>query len=429
MVKKIIPNFEATLRLLGCLALTTFFLSTIPGARAEEKGGTVLSYEDALKALQKTKQHSQAAQGWGQRRTISVPKGVDPNKLIKKKVIKVPSVEGIKSATTTPTNVTPVRVNGPISDGAPPPASTPAPAPAAKKTKKQNGGWDWLSSSDTAKKSSSLNKTSQAVPNVNNFPANKSFQPNKKSSMKTMYEAPVTKAPQKTKAPVPTASKPVQNEDQKVNLLDLGNENTKVTKAPVQKAQPKQTAAELYNRAVKSHLKGRLSEAIADYSSALKADPKMGSAHCNLGQIYNQQHHFDMAIAEFRKALEVNPKDEHAYNGMGAALRGKKDYDGAIQNWKTAVSIKPDLATAHYNLGAVYEVKNDIDKALQAYREAVKYDYRLGEANYRIGLIMVKKNRLPDAREEFKKALKVSNKASYSPDARSRLASIEQKLR
>ena len=122
------------------------------------------------------------------------------------------------------------------------------------------------------------------------------------------------------------------------------------------------------------------------------------------------------------------PKDEHSYNGIGASLRGKKDYEGAVKNWQMAVSLKPDLATAHYNLGAVYEVQNELDKAILAYEKAVKNDPRLGEANYRIGLILSKKKRFEEAKDQFKRALKVSGKASYSADARKRLAWIEQKI-
>ena len=123
----------------------------------------------------------------------------------------------------------------------------------------------------------------------------------------------------------------------------------------------KEKAAEYYNRAVKNHLTGKLSLAIADYNAAIEANPELGQARCNLGLIYNQRHEYDKAISEFRKALAINPKDAFTYNGIGAALRAQKDYDGALKNWQTATSLKPDLATAHYNLGTVYEIKKDPD--------------------------------------------------------------------
>lgn len=181
-----------------------------------------------------------------------------------------------------------------------------------------------------------------------------------------------------------------------------------------------------YNAAVQFHLQGKLAEAIAEYKSALEANPALSEAHSNLGLIFNQQHNYAQALAEFRKALAANPKDAITYNGIGAALRAERDLQGAIKNWQTAVSLDPKLATAHYNLGTAYEIEKEYDKALSSYNQAVKNDYRLGEAYYRMGLIMERKRRPDDAAEQFKEALKVSGDSEYSEDARQRLAFLTQ---
>lgn len=430
---KILPNSSTVAQLLSVAILLSGTLSLTDSAYAQSGG---LSYEEALKALQKTKKHSEAAKSWGQRRTISVPKGADPNAIIKKEVIKVPGVDGIKGPTT-PQTIKPIKVKAPLLEpkntgSAPvPKAQTPAPVPSQATTAKpkQAGGWDWVSSQEKKKAVAPQVSPVTTQKPVVKPPVTKTqlFKPvsNTTSSMKTVYEAPVTSKPK-------AAVKKSAND----NLLSLDSSKPATPAQTSEKAAPvkpvttppqrSQSANDFYNRAVKAHLQGKLSEAIADYSAALRADPNFANAHCNLGQIYNQQHHFDMAIEEFRKALSINPKDEHSYNGLGASMRGKKNYPEAIKNWKQAVSLKPDLATAHYNLGAVYEVQKEYDQAILAYEQAVKHDYRLGEANYRIGLILTKKKRLDEAKEQFSKALKVSGKASYSEDARKRLAKLEQ---
>ena len=426
------------------LSVAVLFAGSLSIANVDSVQAKELSYDEALRALQKTKEHSQAAQRWGEKRTLSVPAGQDPNQLIQKELLHVPGVVGIDGPTT-PKNVNPIQVKVPLSKNSQPLAPTPVstnPPPQAQNNNQQAGGWDWVSSNDTAGRNKSAPQAQAPVPTQNtqvsqptaiSTPMAKQtgFHEVGKSSMQTTYEAPVVEKP----APKKTVAKPaIQTTSD--DLLGITSSNTSGNESAPQAAEqatspvasePRESAAELYNRAVKAHLSGKLSEAIADYSSALRKDPNLANAHCNLGQIYNQQHHFDMAIAEFRKALALNPKDEHSYNGIGASLRGKKDYEGAIKNWQMAVSIKPDLATAHYNLGAVYEVQNEPDKAIISYEKAVKNDYRLGEANYRIGLILSKKKRFDEAKEQFKQALKVSEKASYSADARKRLAWLEQK--
>lgn len=192
-------------------------------------------------------------------------------------------------------------------------------------------------------------------------------------------------------------------------------------------ASAKQSAVRHYNDAVKLHLSGKLTAAIAEYEAAIKDYPNLSEAHSNLGLIYNQQHNYPQALAELRKALAINPKDAITYNGVGAALRAQKDLTGAIKNWQTAIALDPKLATAHYNLGTAYEIQKDFDKALACYKQAVKNDYRLGEAHYRMGLILQKKNNPQEAVEAFNKALEASAKADYSEDVRQRIAIIEKK--
>jgi tetratricopeptide (TPR) repeat protein len=199
---------------------------------------------------------------------------------------------------------------------------------------------------------------------------------------------------------------------------------TELESAPEDKTK---LARDSYNLAVKAHLSGKLSEAIAAYKNAIAANPELAEAHSNLGLIYNQQHKYELAVSEFQKALAVNPKDAITYNGIGAALRAQKDLPGAIKNWQTAVSLDPKLATAHYNLGVAYELQRDYDRSLTSYEEAIKCDYRLGEAYYRMGMILEKRHRTEDARAKFKAALKASENADYSADARQRLALLESK--
>ena len=306
MVKKI-PGSNSMLSLLSIAALVAGSLSIglFNGVEAKE-----MSYDEALRALQKTKQHSKAAERWGEKRTVPVPKGEDPNQLIKKELLQVPGVEGIKGAVT-PKKVNPIKVKVPAGQEAPipvPVSKTPeTKAPQKQAEKKQAGGWDWLSSNDTAKKApqAPVPQTTQAKPVGSQVPISQQTGMHGvgKSSLQTTYEAPVVEKP----APKKVVTTPAPQKVEELNLTP----NTKKAAVPAVVKQPvvnvsRESATELYNRAVKAHLSGKLSEAIADYSSALRKDPKLANAHCNLGQIYNQQHHFDMAIGEFRKALAIN---------------------------------------------------------------------------------------------------------------------------
>ncbi|HMP53864.1 MAG TPA: hypothetical protein PKD05_20110, partial [Candidatus Melainabacteria bacterium] len=340
---KTFPGTSTILKLISVTALLSGSLSLAQSAGAKE-----LSYEEALKALNQTKEH-----------TISVPKGQDPNKVIQEKLIHVPGVTGIDGPTT-PRSVEPIKVDVPI---APTPSNNnQSLAPATPVTpsvqnkqvpiksaqpqpQEQNGGWDWVNSKENASPQNSAPVAQTPVTTPVSFQAPPAapklgLTPVTQSSMKTVYEAPVTSVPKK-------ATNPVALKKNSDNLLDL-DEGKAVQKAQADTGESaptpsgdtsgkidKEKAAEFYNRAVKNHLTGKLDQAISDYRAAIEANPELGQAHCNLGLIFNQRHEYDPALVEFRKALAINPKDAFTYNGIGAALRAQKDYDGALKNWQT----------------------------------------------------------------------------------------------
>lgn len=382
--KKTTKKISNLLMLAGLSAAFTLNLPSL----AEESGlsntspssGADLSYEDAMRALEQTKRHSDQSQAWGERRTVEVPKGVDPQKVIEAETRKI-----------TPIDVIGVGQSSAQSQVQTQSQPQPQSAPQAQSTavKEENDGLGFTD-----------------------------VDANQTESTKKVVEEPAQSEPAATTNQTPAAT-------ETTNATASTSAATPESSTP---ATPTRSASgiEYYNVAVKAHLAGKLDEAIQQYREALNVNPNLGQAHCNLGLIFNQQHKFAEALAEFQKALAIDPKDAITYNGIGAALRAQKDLDGAIKNWQTAVTYNPHLATAHYNLGTAYELKKDYDKALDSYRQATASDFRLGEAYFRMGIIMRDRNQKSEAKEQFNQALKVAPGAEYSKKAREFLAALEQ---
>jgi tetratricopeptide (TPR) repeat protein len=61
--------------------------------------------------------------------------------------------------------------------------------------------------------------------------------------------------------------------------------------------------------------------AIADFSEAIRPDPRDAIAYGNRGMAYYANGDLDRAIADFDKAIRPDPKDAIAYNNRGAATR------------------------------------------------------------------------------------------------------------
>jgi len=398
MAKKSTQNTKKISDILILAGLSAAF--SMGPLMAQEKGlsntspaGGDFSYDEAMKALEQTKEHSKAVEGWGERRTVEIPQGTDPQKIIETELKKVPPIDEI----------------GIIKPGS-------KPSTTATSTSNEEQNFDWLKKE--TQKSQGVTANTEESGGLTDVDTNQ-VEATKKVETPAVTEAQTQTQTTETTETTQTNSTPV------VPATSTTTTTTTTTTAANQT--PGQVPGiNFYNDAVKAHLSGKLDEAIAKYKETLEANPNLGQAHCNLGLIYNQQHKFAEALVEFQKALAIDPKDAITYNGIGAALRAQKDLDGAIKNWQTAVTYNSHLATAHYNLGTAYELKKDYDKALDSYRQATANDFRLGEAYFRMGIIMQSRNQNSEAKEQFSQALKVSPSAEYSKKAREFLAAMEQ---
>ena len=87
-------------------------------------------------------------------------------------------------------------------------------------------------------------------------------------------------------------------------------------------------------------------EAIEDFSEAVKRDPKLAAARNGRGACHYAKGEFDKAIADFDAALKIDPKYVSALVNRANAWRGKKDFARAKADYDAALAAKPDLAAA-----------------------------------------------------------------------------------
>lgn len=95
-----------------------------------------------------------------------------------------------------------------------------------------------------------------------------------------------------------------------------------------------------YERALKAHHAGKLSEAAKFYREVIKADP-----------------------------LHVS-----AWNNLGVVRMSEKKYGMAAGNFKEALKIQHDHASAHYNLACLYARKGDKKEGLYYLKNAIAAD-------------------------------------------------------
>ena len=67
-----------------------------------------------------------------------------------------------------------------------------------------------------------------------------------------------------------------------------------------------------------------MDRAIADYTEAIRLDPKYANAYSNRGVAYSDKGDKDRAIADFTEAIRLDPKYADAYNNRGFAYREQR---------------------------------------------------------------------------------------------------------
>ena len=140
-----------------------------------------------------------------------------------------------------------------------------------------------------------------------------------------------------------------------------------------------------------------IKEALKEYQSALKLDPKLrddktesaerhfqsatGSLGPDFGRWYSRwcgdfsdnwvNHCMDNAAAELRIALLLDPDYVPAHVWLGVVLEKLHKHDAAIEEFRAALRLDPQFADAHLGLGHSLEKKGNLQGALQEYSAAL----------------------------------------------------------
>jgi tetratricopeptide (TPR) repeat protein len=111
--------------------------------------------------------------------------------------------------------------------------------------------------------------------------------------------------------------------------------------------------------------------AIADYSEAIRLDPKYVNAYYARAFVYHAKGDYDRAITDFNEALRLDPKYALAYYNRGLAYHDKGDYDRAIADYNEAIRLDPRDGDSLFGRGRAYESKGDFANALTDFRSTV----------------------------------------------------------
>ena len=152
--------------------------------------------------------------------------------------------------------------------------------------------------------------------------------------------------------------------------------------------------------------------AISEFRLALQYDPQLLQAHCALGSSLGDA---TEAEAEFSKALAADPQLVCALDGMAQVLVKERRYDAAIDEWRQALRIQPDapdlqlaLATATYESAKAKQADGlpaldgaGVADAIRLLTDLLKSHPDMTAAYFTLGNIYANERRDREAADEY----------------------------
>ncbi|MBS7350406.1 MAG: tetratricopeptide repeat protein, partial [Comamonas sp.] len=134
-----------------------------------------------------------------------------------------------------------------------------------------------------------------------------------------------------------------------------------------------------FNLGVQRLEAGRPAESVQAYEAALRSNPQLWQARCNLGLALERQGNLDAALAQWQQVMdEANPEDADqrpllitALNSHGRVSEARKDYGSAISSYNRSLAINPlqtdvlhhwIFVRARQCLWPVYEAPEGVDE-------------------------------------------------------------------
>ena len=161
-------------------------------------------------------------------------------------------------------------------------------------------------------------------------------------------------------------------------------------------------------------MRGRPTEAIADYTQAVELDENYASAHCNLANVLLESGRAVEAEEHYRQVLRIDPHHVEAGMNLGQSLTAQGRIDEAIEQFRATTLIKPTrrnatlLARTFVNYGSAIGNRGDFDGAIAAYRESVRLWPEYDHGHYWLGILLIQLGETQEAIQHFRRTLEIN---------------------
>lgn len=163
------------------------------------------------------------------------------------------------------------------------------------------------------------------------------------------------------------------------------------------------------NRALLYAAANDTEKAIADYTSCISLKPDSDNSYVQRGTLYYKSGKNDLAFADFNRALAFDPQNITALTYRAELLYKQKLYDLAIADYSALLKIDPGNAQAYLHRATAYYDKGDFNAAVADYNKATELGVNDPLVLLNIGNICFEQKKYDDAIAAYNKYLVTNN--------------------
>ena len=127
------------------------------------------------------------------------------------------------------------------------------------------------------------------------------------------------------------------------------------------------------------------------FSHAVAVTQNNEIAHLNLGVVYEKQGRTTEAMQEYRTALKINPRRAHTHNNIADLLDAAGLPDAALAEYEAAIALDPNALEAHLNFGILLVELNRFDEAAEQFKLAATLEPTDARPHYQMGKMLLKR--------------------------------------
>ena len=142
--------------------------------------------------------------------------------------------------------------------------------------------------------------------------------------------------------------------------------------------------------------------ALADYSAAIRVDPRNSWAFERRGRLYLKRGDCEPALADFTEAIRLEPGNARAYCGRGCVRLMQRQFELAIPDLTEAIALDPRTFRAHLSRGQAYFMRRRFHCALADLTEAIHQEPKHAEIHLLRGVVYLQLNDKTKSAADFR---------------------------